>query len=166
MTIWASHTKGHVHRRTTCGRGLVTKLRAGAYVCKVDGEDLKRPRGRKPVKFTTLRAAKAAVEEVLETGSFKPPVLKERIYKTYDPETEGYGNPEQWRAVFASLFAPMQDDEPYGVLEVSPTSTWAEIKKAYRRKARETHPDHGGTQEDFCRVREAFEVLAARREAA
>ena len=60
----------------------------------------------------------------------------------------------------------MVEEEPYEVLGVKSTSTWAEIKSAYRKKARLTHPDHGGTKEAFCRVREAFEILSARKEAA
>jgi len=166
MDLWIPHTRGRAHYRTVCGRGLVEKIRAGAYICEVDGAPLKRPRGRKPLKFPTLHEAKAAVEDTLTTGCFTPPVAKEPTYKTYDPEVEGYGNPHQWRAIFAGLFAPMEADEPYQVLGISGSSTWAEIKSAYRKQARLTHPDHGGTKEAFCRVREAFEVLSARKEAA
>lgn len=131
----------------------------------VDGAPLKRPRGRGPVRFTTLRCAREAVVEFLATGTFSPPAFPERHYKTYDPETEGYGNADQWRAVFASLFAPLEGDEPFQVLGISATSTWDQIKSAYRRLASTTHPDHGGTAEAFCRIREAFEVLRARQEA-
>jgi len=35
-----------------------------------------------------------------------------------------------------------------------------EIKAAYRRRARETHPDLGGKREDFQRVQAAYEVLS------
>ncbi len=34
-----------------------------------------------------------------------------------------------------------------------------EIKKAYRRKAKETHPDRGGTDADFIEVQKAYEWL-------
>lgn len=33
------------------------------------------------------------------------------------------------------------------------------LKKAYRRKAAETHPDKGGSAEDFQLVKEAYEYL-------
>ena len=166
MTLWAPHPRGHARYQTVCGRGLVEKLRAGAYTCEVDGAPLKRPRGRKPIKFTTLRDARGAVEDTLITGSFTPPTVKERVFKTYDPEVEGYGNPDQWRDIFSGLFAPMEADEPYQVLGIAGNASWAEIKSAYRKQARLTHPDHGGTTEKFCRVREAFEILSARKEAA
>ena len=37
--------------------------------------------------------------------------------------------------------------------------TQADIKKAYRKKALETHPDQGGTEADFMRVNIAYEYL-------
>lgn len=48
----------------------------------------------------------------------------------------------------------------YRVLGVSVTATAAEIKSAYRRKVRETHPDLGGDSAQFDVVRRAFEVLS------
>lgn len=53
----------------------------------------------------------------------------------------------------------------YDVLGVAPTASAAEIKKAYRVKAKETHPDLnasvGGADADvaFKRVAQAYEVL-------
>ena len=35
-----------------------------------------------------------------------------------------------------------------------------ELKSAYRKKSFETHPDKGGSNEDFIRVAEAFDVLS------
>ena len=52
----------------------------------------------------------------------------------------------------------------YKVLKVSPDASAAEIKKAYRRLARELHPDvNGGTEEatkKFALVAKAYEVLS------
>jgi hypothetical protein len=151
---------------TDCGRGRVVPSTRSGYHAFVDGVALRRPRGRAPTRFATKSAAKEAVAEMIATGSFTPPAFPERSYKTYDPETEGYGNPDQWRAVFAHLFAPMVADEPYEALGLSASATWTEIKTAYRKLALETHPDHGGSDEAFCRVREAFEILKNRKEAA
>jgi hypothetical protein len=148
-----------------CGRGQVVRAKSGWHAF-VDGVAMRRPKGRGPVRFATKHAAEEAVVEMIATGTFTPPAFPERKYKTYDPETEGYGNPDQWRAVFAGLFAPMKADEPYEVLGISGSATWAEIKSAYRRLASTTHPDHGGSDEAFCRVREAFEILKNRKEAA
>ena len=38
------------------------------------------------------------------------------------------------------------------------SASLAEIQEAYRRRARETHPDAGGSQDDFVRVQAAFEA--------
>src|SRR3954454_20326971 len=51
----------------------------------------------------------------------------------------------------------------YGILGVSRVATADEIKKAYRRKARELHPDTNpdpGAEEHFKEVARAYEVLS------
>ncbi len=49
--------------------------------------------------------------------------------------------------------------ELYDVLGVSKTATEAEIKKAFRKKALEHHPDKGGDEAKFKEVNAAYEVL-------
>jgi curved DNA-binding protein CbpA len=36
------------------------------------------------------------------------------------------------------------------------TATEAQIRSAYRAKVKDVHPDHGGSQDEFRRVREAY----------
>ncbi len=48
----------------------------------------------------------------------------------------------------------------YGVLGLRPDAAAEEIKRAYRRKAREHHPDAGGDAERFKEVTHAYEVLS------
>jgi molecular chaperone DnaJ len=48
----------------------------------------------------------------------------------------------------------------YGVLDLRPDAAAEEIKRAYRRKAREHHPDAGGDAERFKEVTHAYEVLS------
>jgi hypothetical protein len=45
------------------------------------------------------------------------------------------------------------------VLGLKRSSSQEEIKKAFREKAMETHPDKGGDPAEFRKVREAYEVL-------
>lgn len=51
-------------------------------------------------------------------------------------------------------------DDLYEVLGVAPSASPEEIKKAYRRRARECHPDAGGDEEEFKRVTHAHQVLS------
>ncbi len=48
---------------------------------------------------------------------------------------------------------------PYEVLGVDPKADGEAIKKAHRKKSRETHPDRGGSAEEFREVSTAFAVL-------
>ena len=48
----------------------------------------------------------------------------------------------------------------YKTLGVSKNATADEIKKAYRKLARENHPDAGGDEEKFKDINEAYEVLS------
>lgn len=54
----------------------------------------------------------------------------------------------------------MSKRDYYEVLGVAKNATPEEIKKAYRKKSLETHPDKGGKEEDFKEVAEAYEVLS------
>jgi len=48
----------------------------------------------------------------------------------------------------------------YEILGVSKDSTQEEIKKAYKKKAMVHHPDKGGSEEDFKKLQESYDVLS------
>jgi curved DNA-binding protein CbpA len=48
---------------------------------------------------------------------------------------------------------------PYDVLGVDPDASDGEIERAYRDRLKETHPDHGGSTEEFRAVRAAYAAL-------
>lgn len=68
-------------------------------------------------------------------------------YKTYDPETEGYGNSTEWRDSFKQRMGYdeavgiLNENDPYQILGVSKNATFPEIKIAFRKLAMIHHPD-------------------------
>jgi len=74
------------------------------------------------------------------------------------------------RSQFASAALPSADDDavvaeepPHEVLEVAPDADPAVIRAAARQKAKEHHPDRGGSTEEFQRLQEAKEQLLEER---
>lgn len=50
-------------------------------------------------------------------------------------------------------------DSPFDVLGIDPDADEAEIDRAYRRRVIETHPDQGGTANEFRLVKSAYEEI-------
>jgi len=48
----------------------------------------------------------------------------------------------------------------YEVLGVSESATQEEIKKAFRQKSKDTHPDRGGNEDEFKKINEAYSTLS------
>ncbi|WP_435195589.1 DnaJ domain-containing protein [Natronomonas sp. EA1] len=44
----------------------------------------------------------------------------------------------------------------FAVLGLPPSADEGAVKSAYRERVKEVHPDHGGSKEEFARVREAY----------
>jgi ferredoxin len=53
-------------------------------------------------------------------------------------------------------------DCPFDVLGIGPDADDAEIDRAYRRRVKESHPDHGGSAREFQLVRTAYNDLKER----
>jgi DnaJ-domain-containing protein 1 len=68
---------------------------------------------------------------------------------------------------FAAARLPSGDDSeavvgrepPHEVLGVSPDATPEEVREAFRKRVQTAHPDHGGDEQEFKRVREAREAM-------
>ncbi|TXK17337.1 J domain-containing protein [Homoserinibacter sp. GY 40078] len=50
---------------------------------------------------------------------------------------------------------------PYEILRVSADASEAELRRAYRMRVRETHPDHGGVAAEFHAVQLAWELVGS-----
>lgn len=67
-------------------------------------------------------------------------------YKTYDT-SKGYGDADQWRQSFRAAMSReeaagiLQEESPYTILSIGANATEAEIKKAFRIRIAEWHPD-------------------------
>lgn len=59
-----------------------------------------------------------------------------------------------------SLIALTTAADFYALLGISRRATSKEIKKAYRQKSLENHPDKGGSAEKFAEIARAYEVLS------
>ncbi|GAA0678949.1 J domain-containing protein [Natronoarchaeum mannanilyticum] len=50
-------------------------------------------------------------------------------------------------------------DRPYSVLGVTPGADEEVVRDAYRSLMKDHHPDHGGSTEEFIRIKEAYEAI-------
>lgn len=53
----------------------------------------------------------------------------------------------------------MSHQKLYNKLDVSVKASSSDIKKAYRKKAKAAHPDHGGSEEEFNSLNRAYSIL-------
>ena len=53
--------------------------------------------------------------------------------------------------------------DPYVLLGVASAATLDDVKAAFRKKALEHHPDHGGSAQDFMRIKRAYDAIVKRR---
>ncbi len=54
----------------------------------------------------------------------------------------------------------ISERQAYNILDIDPPASESEIKSRYRQKVKETHPDVGGSAEEFKNIRKAFTILS------
>ena len=87
-------------------------------------------------------------------------------YKTYNPETEGFGSTEQWRSAFNKRMSideaeqVLGSNDPLTILGLKANATGDAVKKAFRKMAMQYHPDKNVGNESEAKVK-MQEVLAA-----
>jgi len=86
-----------------------------------------------------------------------PPEPSQGVWKEYSRW-------KRWEAKEDARIRREQNQTPrerrLAVLGLKRSATIDQIKAAYRSKARECHPDHGGSDEAMGRINEAYEYLA------
>jgi len=86
-------------------------------------------------------------------------------YKGYDRESESWFDEEYFFNWNTDPFVSEERadiNSDLGVLGLSKSPSQEDIKEAFKTKAKETHPDKGGTCEAFRRVREAYNNLISK----
>jgi len=89
------------------------------------------------------------------TGRKRVCALCKRDRSPFNPDATPYGtyegaagDPDSWAQAFRQRFTQeeitdiLKDRSPWEILGLDPGATQAEIKTAYRTKAKETHPDY------------------------
>ncbi len=110
-----------------------------------------KPRKRRSRPAKSRRSSRRSRPAPRHGNAARKKTFQERLaaYPTYDPEVEGYGNPQDWNAAFfermgfeeAQRVVSDQDKSPRQILGLGPRVTWPDVVKAYRTKIIASHPD-------------------------
>ncbi len=85
-------------------------------------------------------------------------------YGSYDTST-GMGTPEEWKSIFDEVWSHqncidiIKEDSPLGILGLTLSATWEQIKSAYRSLILINHPDKGGDLEKCKKINAAYSLL-------
>ncbi len=80
-----------------------------------------------------------------------------RTIKEIRGDTENYNSTRDTNV--KNGVSPQNLEISFRLLGVSPGSSWDEIEKAYRKKAKIHHPDLGGDEDTMKALNEAYEIL-------
>jgi hypothetical protein len=107
----------------------------------------------------------------------RPNVWANEHCRTYDPNVEGYGSPDQWKAAFqfrmgldaaretvgkrSTLGIIFSEEMPVGWSARTVSDQWKEIKSAWRKLVMKFHPDNQttGNADKFKMIQGAYEIL-------
>lgn len=87
-------------------------------------------------------------------------------YKPYGVNKGPRGNPQQWKNAYDERMSAAEantilgDDDAFAILGIAATDVWTEVVKAFRAMVFKVHPDYGGNQKDFERVKAAYSKLS------
>jgi hypothetical protein len=110
-----------------------------------------KPRKRRSRPSKSRRSSRRSRPAPRHGNAARKKTFQERLaaYPTYDPEVEGYGNPQDWNAAFfermgfeeAQRVVSKQNKTSRQILGLGPRATWPDVVKAYRTKMLANHPD-------------------------
>ena len=89
----------------------------------------------------------------------------ERFWEYFHKEETWFDDSNMFENPFEDLPSddpevyPLKKSNSHEILGVDLDASISEIKRAYREKVLETHPDKGGSHEEFIKVQEAYECL-------
>jgi len=85
-------------------------------------------------------------------------MLRRKAGEHVDPQMR------EWAERMARQQSGIPDDVCYHILGVTPSATLNEIRRAYRRKAKQFHPDHGGDPDIMNALTRAYEHIMAHKQ--
>ena len=112
---------------------------------------------------TFLALERTPTHGILMEHELPGPALGHRLPFETPEVSAGDDDPEGSRSVRDRLQGARSTEAAYGVLGLSSDASEAAVRRAYRERVKEVHPDQGGDEAEFRRVREAYDT--ARRQA-
>ena len=101
---------------------------------------------------------KQSLPEYYESENFWQYFQKEETFYSDSNYFENPFHDEEEHTDFEEYY-PLRRSNSYEVLGLDRDCSKEEIKMKFRELALETHPDRGGSHEEFIKIREAYEQL-------
>ena len=79
--------------------------------------------------------------------------------RSHRRDREYYDKPNFINDITDEVFYKFVRSDSYEILQIEPPTTPEDLKKAYRKMSLKTHPDKGGSSDDFIKVKNAYEDI-------